>query len=133
MTEAQPTFTQEPLSPQNVIEGENVTLYWTYNLGGTFEQAQLRKVAADGKTKTILNKHQTNNPTITSDFKNRFHVKIISDTETSVTITAIPRSDSGAYQYQITNDNGDGDISNVEISVLCKYKKLANILTIILK
>ena len=89
-------------------------------------------MAADGKGKRILNKYQTNNPTITYGFQDRFHVTIISDTQTSVTITAIPRSDSGTYQYEITNDNGDGDLSHVEISVLCKYKKLENILTIIL-
>ena len=124
MTEAQPTFTQKPLSPQNVTEGENVTLIWTYNLDGTFQLAQLKKVATDGIQKVIVNKYQTNNPTITNDFKDRFHVLIISGTQTSVTITAIPRSDSGTYRYTISNNNFDLTTSEVEISVLCKYKNL---------
>ena len=103
---------------------------WTYNVDGMLELAQLRKVTADGTANVIVNKYQTFNPTINNDFKDRIHVQIISDTETSMTIITIPRSDSGTYRYQITNNNFDLTTSEVEISVLCKYKNVANNLRI---
>lgn len=115
--EAQTLFHQKPISPQNVTEGQNVTLSWSYNIAGTLQLAQLKKIYADGSTRLIVRKFSNINPTIASAFRDRFHVQIISGTQTTLTITGIPRSDSGMYRYEISNDNLDSDQSDVEILV----------------
>lgn len=121
LVEAQPSFTQEPASPQNVTEGASVTLRWSYNLGGTLQQSQLQlsKFTADGSQTGIFVKYPNNNPSINNDYKDIFHVQMISDSQTSVTITGIPRSDSGKYRYKIII-GFRAATSDVEISVLCK-------------
>lgn len=45
---------------------------------------------------------------------------IISDNETTITLIGVDRSDSGRYQFQITNRKLEFVSSEVEIEVQCK-------------
>ncbi|XP_022798002.1 hemicentin-1-like isoform X2 [Stylophora pistillata] len=119
-TEAQKLFNQKPVSPQNVTEDQNVTLSWSYNIGGVIQLAQLKRIYEDGSSELIVNKFPNSNPTVRSAFQGRFHVQIISDTQTTFKITGITRSDSGKYTYGITVGNLDTDES--EVQILVQYK-----------
>ena len=129
LSESKPYFIQEPASPQSATEGDNITLSWSYNLDETFRQTSLQiwKVLANGYRNIIVIKYPNNNPQFNNKFGDRFHLQIMSENQTSVAITGIPRSDSGKYQYQIFSTSDFQMVtSSVELSVLCKYRNLTN-------
>ncbi|XP_022802709.1 uncharacterized protein LOC111340177 [Stylophora pistillata] len=119
-SESKPYFIQEPASPQSATEGDNITLSWSYNLDETFRQTSLQiwKVLANGYQNMSVIKYPNNNPQFNNEFGDRFHLQIMSENQTSVEITGIPRSDSGKYQYQITTSDFQLVTSSVELSVL---------------
>ena len=113
-----PTWTKKPLSPYEVPESGTAILNWTYSLDGTFRQATLTKNGDGGGI--VVDKLLTTDATVSAAYEDRFHVQI-SDTQTSLTIVAIPRSDSGTYEYKVVNNQLEEIKHEVTISVLCKY------------
>lgn len=81
------------------------------------------KYVDGGNFVNVADKLLTLDPTVFPDFVDRFHVQIL-DTQTSVTIVSIARSDYGKYQLTVVNNILQEIRSEVEISVLCKYKAI---------
>ena len=116
-----PVITLEPQSPLEVVEGQSVTLNWTYNLNGgqlvtSFgvigESAFARKVAANLET------------VISGEYSGRVRANF-TDSFSSVTFLAVNGStDSKTYVFQVFNSGLSSATSTVVIEVQgeCKNK-----------
>ena len=116
VTETVPSFTEEPPNPSRVDEGDNITLCWTYNIDGTFRDSRF----ALGTGEVIALK-DTSGFTVVPEFSDRVQV-FISDSEASLTLLHVNRSDGRDYQYLIRNTALRSASSVINVFVQCKYK-----------
>ena len=120
VVELQPTFTAEPPDPFAVLEGNNITLEWSYDLGGgSLRRIELREISPpvlvaevdkDGKLVPLGN-----------DYTGRLQVNATA-TQTSITILEANRTDSKDYVFEIHQTGSPTARSEVTILVQCKYK-----------
>ena len=122
VVELQPTFTGEPPDPFAVLEGNNITLEWSYDLGGgSFRRIELHEITSsppilvaevdsDGKLVPLGN-----------DYTGRLQVNATA-TQTSITILEANRTDSKDYAFEIFQLGSPTTTSLVTILVQCKYK-----------
>ena len=115
VTEAVPSFTEEPSNPSRVDEGDNITLRWTYNIDGTFRDSTFT-LAGD----TIAVK-DSSGLAVAADFSDHVQV-IISDSEAALTLLHVNRSEDGDYRYLIRNTALRATASVVNVFVQCKYR-----------
>ena len=113
-----PVITLAPSNPTEVLEGENITLEWRYNLSG--RSFFLMRVTLEDPTKLIVQK--VNNILVVPDSRVQANV---TDAFSSVSFVGVVRDDDGDYQLEIQND----DFQNINIArneirlrVLCKYE-----------
>ena len=113
--DALPSFTEEPSNPSRVDEGDNITLRWTYNISGTFRNSRFS--LKEGSV-TIAVKDGVG-LAVASAFSD--HVQVfISDSEATLTLLHVKRSDDGDYRYLIQNTDLEAATSNVDVFVQCK-------------
>ena len=113
ITDAAPSFTEEPSNPSRVDEGDNITLRWTYNIDGTFRDSTFLRAGA-----TIALK-DSSGLAVSAEFSDHVQV-IISDSEAALTLLHVNRSDGGQYQYVIRNTALRSTDSVVNVFVQCK-------------
>lgn len=112
-----PTITPAFSGPLHVVEGETVTLEWTYDLHGlAFVQMSLN-IEGGG---SVVFKSQGGTAFITSSFRGRI-TENITESFASVKFLSINRTDSKTYVMSVTND-GDQAFVTVEIQVQCKLQ-----------
>ena len=119
-----PTFTEEPLD-QYLVEGNNITLEWRYTFGrGSFRQLQLL-----AKTIVIVYKFFSDkDPYIDRACRGRLLANV-SDTYTSITFLRVNRTDSATYTLSLMSNPIEVTDSQVEILVMCKYKRCTKMFT----
>ena len=117
VTEAVPTFTEEPSNPSRVDEGDNITLRWTYNIDGTFRDSTFTLV----HTGVTIALKDSSGLTVAGAFSDHVQV-IISDSEAALTLLHVSRSHDGDYRHSIRNTALDATESVVNVFVQCKYK-----------
>ena len=111
-----PSFTEEPSNPSRVNEGDNITLRWSYNVDGTFRDSRFSL-----STGAIIALKDPTGFTVTPAFSGRVQA-FISDSEATLTLLHVKRSDDGGYQYTIQNTNFLFTASSVVyVLVQCKY------------
>ena len=115
VTEAAPSFTEEPSNPSRVDEGDNITLRWTYNIDGTFRDSTFTSVSTGA---TIALK-DSSGLAVAAEFSDHVQV-IISDSEATLTLLHVNRSDDGEYRYVIRNTALRATESVVNVFVQCK-------------
>ena len=115
VTEAAPSFTEEPSNPSLVDEGDNITLRWTYNIDGTFRDSVFTSVRTGA---TIALKHSIG-LAVATEFSDHVQV-IISDSEAALTLLHVNRTDNGDYRYSIRNTALEATESVVSVFVQCK-------------
>ena len=109
----------QPSNPSTVLEYENLTLQWNYNLDGQ-TNALTRIVNVTGVETTVASRTGTNNAIIVPDFENQF-IASISDSEAILTILTVPRSFNGEkYRLGVITARNSLASVEVEISVLCE-------------
>ena len=109
--ESAPQFTSKPPDPSFVLEGQNITLVWSYTLDGTFSFA--RFVTSGGLIASRPSGSATSEPS-----NKRFRADI-SDSQARLTILGVQASDQGKYEFDLTSSSGV--ISHtVEVIVQCK-------------
>lgn len=107
-------------SPAVGLEFHNITLSWTYSLGGTFISAAFSFVnVTSGLTVGIAQKVAGGSTDISQGFKERF-LASIADSEAHLTILSVQRSDKGTYQFQATATNFGFLSDSVDVEVQCK-------------
>ena len=117
VTEAVPSFTEEPSNPSRVNEGDNITLRWTYNIDGTFRDSSFVLL----RTGVTIALKDSSGLTVAPRFSDHVQV-IISDSEAALTLLHVNRSDDGDYEYQIRNTALATKESVVNVFVQCKYR-----------
>ena len=115
VTEAVPSFTEEPSNPSRVDEGDNITLRWTYNIDGTFRDSTFTSV----RTGATIALKDSSGLAVAAEFSDHVQV-IISDSGAALTLLHVNRSDDGHYQYFIRNTNFRSTTSTVNVFVQCK-------------
>ena len=113
VTEAVPSFTEEPSNPSRVNEGDNITLRWTYNIDGTFRDSTFTRAGA-----TIALKDRSG-LAVAAEFSDHVQV-IILDSEAALTLLHVNRSDDEEYRYFIRNTALRATTSVVNVFVQCK-------------
>lgn len=107
-------------SPAVGLEFHNITLSWTYSLGGTFISASFSFVnVTSGLTVGIAQKVAGGSTDISQGFKERF-LASIADSEAHLTILSVQRSGKGTYQFQATATNFGFLSDSVDVEVQCK-------------
>ena len=114
VTEAVPSFTEEPSNPSRVDEGDNITLRWTYNIDGTFRNSVFE--LSTGETIALKD---GSGLTVAPAFSGRVQV-FISDSEATLTLLRVKRSDDKEYRYRIQNTAIQAAQSVVNVFVQCK-------------
>ena len=115
ITDAVPSFTEEPSNPSRVNEGDNITLRWTYNIDGTFRDSSFVLL----RTGVTIALKDSSGLTVAPRFSDHVQV-IISDSEAALTLLHVNRSDDGDYEYQIRNTALGTKESVVSVFVQCK-------------
>ena len=101
------------------MEGQNITLEWTYTLDGSVGSAKFSIVNDDG-SELVFWKSLRSGITIMPQYQERFKAEA-TDTRAELTILAVQRSDEETYQLNIL-PTGDGSIlEEVILVVNCKY------------
>ena len=116
VTEAAPSFAEEPSNPSRVDEGDNITLRWTYNIDGTFRDSLFS--SSTGETIALKD---GGGLTVAPTFSDRVQV-LISDSEATITLLRVTRLDDKEYRYRIQNTALQAKASVVNVFVQCKYK-----------
>lgn len=116
-----PTITASPSSPLTVVEGQNVTLEWWFNLAGN-QLVAMELTGQVGSQLRFLVQIFLDSPNlvIDGDYTDRITVNV-SDTFTSITLLAMNRTDSNTYDFTITSSGGQS-LQQVEIIVQCKWQ-----------
>lgn len=114
----QPVITAAPSNPTEVLEGENITLEWRYNLSGPFLLARFTRTGLSG---FIVQK--VGNFLRIPDSRVEANV---TDAFSSISFVGVVRDDDDDYQLEIQNQNPSNNEATTEIRlrVLCKYEML---------
>ena len=117
--ESKPSFTVTPPDPFYVLEGNNITFVWQYNLDGTFDRLVFQ--FSGSSPTTILVKHDINLDAVVQESVYQGRVQEnITTTRAEITIFALQSSESGGYQIDLTNKNYKTSINRVTVQVQCK-------------
>ena len=114
----QPVITEAPSNPTEVLEGENITLEWRYNLSG--RPLLLMRLTRTNPFGVIVQK--TGNRLLIGDRRVQANV---TDAFSSISFVGVVRDDDGDYQLEIQNDdvlNNPIARNDFSLRVLCKYK-----------
>ena len=121
IVELLPEFIAVPSNPSTVLEGQNLTVQWSYNLDGQTHAFTSISNVTGGSGKFVATRSGSSKGIITGGYENQFEASM-SDTEAVLTILAVPRSvNEETYRLSITTTS-NSLTSEVEISVLCEYK-----------
>ena len=121
----QPVITSEPSNPSTVVEDQNLTLQWSYNLDGQSIIVIRILNLIDGTTPKVAEKIGNNDAVVQLGYENQFRATI-SETQATLTILAVPRS-FNKEQYRLLIVVDATLQSDVEISVLGKYTILVSV------
>ena len=124
IVELVPVFISQPPNPSTVLEYQNLTLQWSYNLDSQANLLTRIVNVTGGQETTIASRSLTNNAIITAGYENQF-IASISDTDAILTILAVPRSfNEEKYRLGVIASPNSLTSVSVDISVLCKYNAL---------
>ena len=120
------SFISTPSSPSDVEESNNITLQWTYTLGGTPLDEVLVIFNPDSPSlslKRVARYSSGGTLQVPDDFQDRFFFSL-TDSQSTMTIIRSQRLDSGTYELTVSPDdvNLDPIRDKVKISVKCKWK-----------
>ena len=118
--ELRPSFTANPPDPFDVLEGNNITFVWQYNLDGTFHSVALRFIGSS-LSRTILYKFDINLDAVVpqSFYQGRIQENI-NATRSEITIFALQRSESGEYEIEVIDKTFDPARDKMTVQVQCE-------------
>ena len=124
IVELVPVFISQPSNPSTVLEGQNLTLQWSYDLDSQTNLLTRITNVTGGQESTVATRTATNNAIVRAGYENQFMASI-SDTEAILTILTVPRSvNEEKYRLSMIASINSLTSVDVEISVLCEYKAL---------
>ena len=120
IVELSPTFTATPENLSNVLEGNNITLVWQYNLTGSFGDVLLQFLDSS-PSRTIVDKYDINVDAAIPEsvYQGRIQENI-NATRAEITIFALQRSESGEYEIDVVNSKRQRIKNRMTVQVQCK-------------
>ena len=125
--EFQPTFTAVPANPFTVLEGNNISLEWSYDLAGeSLDRVEFKDITSSPSIRILeVDKIGQTPNRLLDDYVGRFQVNVTA-AHTSITILGANRTvDSKVYEFEVVPYWSSLASSVVTISVQCKYKLLS--------
>ena len=120
IVELVPVFISQPSNPSTVLEGQNLTLQWSYDLDSQTNLLTRITNVTGGQESTVATRVGTNNAIVQAGYENQFMASI-SDTEAILTILTVPRSvNEEKYRLSMIAAINSLTSVDVEISVLCE-------------
>lgn len=120
----QPNFTAVPSNPFNVLEGNNISLEWSYDLAGeSLDRVELKDVTSRPSIRIleVNTLGQTPNRLLV-DYVGRLQVNVTAN-HTSITIFGADRTvDRRDFEFEVVPDRSTVVPNLVEVFVQCKYK-----------
>ena len=116
----QPAITSEPSNPSTVVEGQNLTLQWSYNLDSQSIIIIRILNVTGGATTNIAERIGNNNAVVAAGFEFQFSATI-SEIQATLTILDVPRSFNKEKFRLLIIVAASLQSNTVEISVLGKY------------
>ena len=110
-------FISKPPDQWKVLAGQNITFVWRYSLDGTIDSARFVNITGGASIMILMNIVGTT--IVVPNFQQRFTANI-SDTEATITMLAVKRSDQGKFEFDVTTSNGGLLHHDVELIVPCK-------------
>ena len=107
-------------SPSYAVEGQNITLEWTYTLDGSFGAAKFSIVSDDGTESVMWKSLRYGIIIVNPKYQERFKAEA-TDTRAELTILAVQRSDEETYQLNILPTGLGSILEEVILVVNCKY------------
>ena len=117
--ELRPSFTATPPDPFYVLEGNNITFVWQYNLSGTFDRVVFRFSSSPSRTIVLKNDINLDAKVPESVYQSRIQENI-NTTRAEITIFALQRSESGDYDILVTDSSFNPASDEVTVQVQCK-------------
>ena len=117
--ELRPSFTATPPDPFYVLEGNNITFVWQYNLSGTFDRVLFRFGSSPSRTIVFKNDINLDAKVPESVYQGRIQENI-NATRAEITIFELQRSESGEYVIQVTDSSFNPASDEVTVQVQCK-------------
>ncbi|XP_068686466.1 uncharacterized protein [Montipora foliosa] len=108
-------FNTKPSTPSPAVEGQNLTLVWTYTLDGTLGLAQFFNSTGFG-TELIGKTFDPGNMTVESKYKERFRGQA-TNTRAELTILTVQRSDQGTYRANLVPSGSGFLLHDVKVIV----------------
>ena len=112
-------ITKSP-SPSYAVEGQNLTLEWTYTVDGSVGSAKFVIVNDDGSELVIWKSFSSGIINIKPEYQERFKAKA-TDTRAELTILAVQRSDEETYKLDILPTGYGSILEKVILVVNSKY------------
>ena len=111
-------ITSQPASPVSVLEGQPLTLEWTFSVANTFLRV---KLALSGSNLNLIEASPGSPSVIGRAFRGRVTA---STTKTNATITFffVNRIDTAIYVFTVIDTDSESAIAPLQLMVLCKYK-----------
>ena len=117
--ELKPSFTATPPDPFYVLEGNNITFVWQYNLSGTFDRVVFRFSSSPSRTIVLKNDINLDAKVPESIYQSRIQENI-NTTRAEITIFTLQRSESGDYDIRVTDSSFNPASDEVTVQVQCK-------------
>ena len=123
-SELQPAFTAVPPNPFTVLEGNNISLEWSYDLAGeSLDRVEFVDATSSPSIRILeVNTIGQTPKRLLDDYIGRLQVNVTVN-HTSITIFGANRTvDSKEYEFEVVPDRSSVKKSLVKILVECKYK-----------
>ena len=124
LVELQPKFTAVPPNPFTVLEGNNISLEWSYDLAGeSLDRVEFVDATSSPSIRILeVNTIGQTPKRLLDDYIGRLQVNVTVN-HTSITIFGANRTvDSKEYEFEVAPSVSSVVPSLVRISVQCKYK-----------
>ena len=108
-------LTAPPPDPSVAIETRDFTLVWKYTLDGSVAFAQFLNITGGGSGERIA-RQLSGSVNVEPKYQDRFTV-VITDSEASLTIHGVQRSDEGKYQFSLS-PTGSGNVLNEVVVIV---------------
>ena len=115
-----PRFTATPLDPFYVLEGNNATFVWQYNLSGTFDRVVFQFSSSTPSRAIVIKPALNTEARVSNTFYQGRIQENINATRAEITIFALQRSESGQYEIQVTDSTFSLANYKMTVQVQCK-------------
>lgn len=111
------TIKSQPRSPVSVLEGQNLTLEWTFIVARTFGRVQF---GFSGAVVPRIEASPGSPSVIRGIFRGRAEAST-TETNATITFTSLIRTDTASYVFAVTDDDDGVAQAPLQLIVLCEY------------